>query len=461
MGAVVISMIIILLLYTVFDKVQSVFVVSQNRARVMEEGRIAIDMMVKDFQALSPAKINDLSGTVPNIDWLGNLNLEYEGVSLKKNVVLGMITWEEAMIIYREKLLSEVNPVAYLSPVRPFYIEAIDNDTGMLQVEGLVGPAIGDKISFPDSPNKYGTGFATKAFQRKFTYYRVPGNNISPYNPFLNFNGVAGMHGPPADAKRAEVIMTAIPPLRSHYYEAMSQELFWHHCRFFTNDEGWRFVDYKFGGRENYKRMNPASPVGALWVYRSRVVPLSGLLAEREDHEALKNSDATRVGQRVQVTHGPFAGQGGVVGGIKPNGVIVVTMDGGSVANLGQKFVIAILSEPVGYSRVMDGVISFRVRAVSPADPGRALSSPVGRSTLASPLPGSFYTGHLAPSHVEIELVVVDGKLVLEMEEEIEQRMEGEPDPAKKYHAKLKHLSENLDRVYFYKQLIRIKGEGQ
>ena len=50
---------------------------------------------------------------------------------------------------------------------------------------------------------------------------------------------------------------------------------------------------------------------------------------------------------------------------------------------------------------------------------------------------------------------------MLEMEEEIEQRMESEPVPAKKYHAKLKHLSENLDRVYFYKQLIRIKGEGQ
>ena len=57
--------------------------------------------------------------------------------------------------------------------------------------------------------------------------------------------------------------------------------------------------------------------------------------------------------------------------------------------------------------------------------------------------------------------MVVDGKLVLEMEEEIEQRMESEPFPAKKYHAKMKHLSENLDRVYFYKQLIRIKGEGQ
>ena len=36
MGAVVISMVIILLLYQIFDKVQSVFVESQNRARAME-----------------------------------------------------------------------------------------------------------------------------------------------------------------------------------------------------------------------------------------------------------------------------------------------------------------------------------------------------------------------------------------------------------------------------------------
>ena len=55
MGAVVISMIVILLLYKIFDTVQSVFVVGQNRSRVMEQGRIAMDMMVKDFKALSPA----------------------------------------------------------------------------------------------------------------------------------------------------------------------------------------------------------------------------------------------------------------------------------------------------------------------------------------------------------------------------------------------------------------------
>ena len=371
MGAVVLSMIIILLLYKIFDKVQSVFVVGQNRARAMEEGRIAMDMLVKDFQALSPAKINDLKGEVPNIDWVG-----------------GAVA---------------VNRAGYLSPVRPLYIEAIDNDSGTLQVQGPLGPSIFDTIYFPDSPNKYGVGKVINATQKQFTY--MVGDGINAYNPFLNFKGVTGTQEPPAEAKRAEVHMKAIKFSRWLYYQSMSQDLFRHHCRFFTNDEGWRFVDYKFGGRENYKRMNPASPVGALWVYRSRVVPRSGLLYERVDHEALK-------------IHDP----------------------------VGRKLV-----EPVGYSRVMDGVVHFRVRAVSPADPGRALASPVD----------SFYTSDLAPSHVEVELAVVDGNLVLEMEEEIEQRMESEPVPAKKYHAKMKHLSENLDRVYFYKQLIRIKGEGQ
>ncbi len=371
MGAVVISMIVILLLYKIFDKVQTVFVVSQNRARAMEQGRIAMDMIVNDIEALSPARINDLIGEVPNIDWVGGTN--------------------------------EVNSVGYLSPVRPFYIESIDNDSGVLQVGGAAGPAISDTIYFPDSLNKYGVGKVINAAQGQFTYM-VSGND-SPYNPFLNFKGLVGAHEPPVDAKRAEVHMTAIPYSRWLYYHAMSQDLFRHHCRFFTNDEGWRFVDYKFGGKENYKRMDPASPVGALWVYRSRVVPLSGLLAEREDHEALKRHDSP---------------------GVK-------------------------LDEPIGYARVMNGVIHFRLRAISPADPGRALASPVD----------SFFTGNLAPTFVEVELAVVDEKLMLELEQEVEQRMEGETNPAKKYHAKLKHLSENLDRVYFYKQLIRILGEGQ
>ena len=53
MGAVVISMIVILMLYEIFNKVQSVFVKSRNRAISMELGRLAMDMLVEDFQTLS------------------------------------------------------------------------------------------------------------------------------------------------------------------------------------------------------------------------------------------------------------------------------------------------------------------------------------------------------------------------------------------------------------------------
>jgi hypothetical protein len=259
MGAVVISMAIILMLYKVFDKVQSVFVVSQNRARAMEQGRIGMDMLVRDFQALSAAALNTPDGPVENIVW-----------------------------------------------------------------EGAVAKV----------------------------------HSVSPFS---------GM-------------------------KAKSQDLFGHHCWFFTNDEDWRYVDYKFGSRENYKRTNPASPVGALWVYRSRVVPRAGLIAEREDHQILQAVD-------------PETGE---------------------------------LDEPAGYARMIDGVVSFRVRAASPA---------------------ILYTGPLVPSHVEVELAVVDEKLVAEMEQGIGQRMEGETDQAI-YNEKVKFLNENLDRVYFYKQLIRIQRRG-
>ena len=269
MGAVVISMTIILMLYKVFDKVQSVFVVSLNRARAMEQGRIGMDMLVRDFTALSAAGLNTLDGPVENIAWMGAV-LKVGSVSL-------------------------------------------ESDTAV-----------------------------------------------------------------------------------------QSQDLFGHHFWFFTNDEDWRYVDYKFGSRENYKRPNPASPVGALWVYRSRVVSRAGLIAELEDHQTLQAVDSD-------------------------------TEE---------------LDEPAGYARVIDGVVSFRVRAASPWFPFRLEAG--------SAIP---YTGPLVPSHVEVELAVVDEKLVAEMEQGIGQRMEGEA-PEAIYAEKVNFLNENLDRVYFYKQLIRIQRRG-
>ena len=364
MGAVVISLIVILMLYRIFDRVQSVFTVSQNRARTMEAGRVAMDMMVKDFQALAPAALTDLTGEIPNIEW------------------------------------AQLSKQDYLSPVRRYYVSAINFDTGVMEVENAMAPAIDDVVYFPDAGGVFGSGKVINSAENSFAYLQFTDGQ----NPLVRFQNRSGRDEPPLGAVRVEVHMGAIEHARWELYSKLSQELYRQHCRFFTNDEGWRMVDYKFGGRDNYKTMDPASPIGALWVYRSRVVDRSGLKDERQDHFAL-------------IAHDP------------PN----------------RK-----LDDPVGYSRVIDGVLHFRVRAVSPRDPGRTLASPAM----------SFYTGGLVPTHVMVELAVADENLVLQMEETIEQQMEDAPSPQMKYWAKMKFLSKNLDRIYFFKQLILIKGES-
>lgn len=365
MGAVVISLIVILMLYRIFDRVQSVFTVSQNRARTMEGGRVAMDMMVKDFQALAPAALNDVTGEIPNIEW------------------------------------AQLAKQDFLSPVRRYYVSAINYDTGVMEVENAMAPAIDDVVYFPDAAGNLGPGKVINSAENQFAYLQF----ADAKNPLVRFQNRVGRDEPPLGASRVEVHMGAISHARWELYQKMSQDIYRHHCRFFLNDEGWRLVDYKFGGRDNYKSMDPASPIGALWVYRSRVVDRSGLKDERLDHASLTAHDPP-----------------------------------------GRK-----LENPVGYSRVMDGVLHFRVRAVSPLDPGRTLSSPAS----------SFYTGRLMPSHVMIELAVADESLVLNMEETIEQQLEDVTEPAVKYWAKMKFLSKNLDRIYFFKQLIQIKGEGK
>ena len=95
-------------------------------------------------------------------------------------------------------------------------------------------------------------------------------------------------------------------------------------------------------------------------------------------------------------------------------------------------------------------------------------SSIFGCARLARWIPGggftspasSFYTGGHAPSLVEVEIALVDEKLVAEMEAGIEQRMEGEA-ASLKLNKKLNYIKDNLDRVYFFKQLINIQGRGQ
>ena len=307
MGAVIISVILIMLLFQIFNKVQSVLVVSQNRARVMEQGRNALDILAQDFRSLGAASVWDpvTHGEMKNIKWVKKVSLP---------TLLSSIVYESQPLI---------------SPME-------DTD--------------------PDWPS-----------------YRDRGHAL---------------------------------------------EVHWHQCKFFTNDEGWRFVDYKFGGRNHYTTMNPASPVGALWVYRSRGVRRSGLEREQVDHDTLK-------------LHDPL-----------PPNYEDPSYDPGSDSREQDGL--------VGYSRVVDGVIHFRVRAVSPLDPGGAFASPAS----------SFYTGGHAPSLVEVEIAVVDENLVAEMEAGIEQRMEGQAAPVK-FQEKLNYIKKNLDRVYFFKQLINIQGKGQ
>ena len=147
-------------------------------------------------------------------------------------------------------LIGVVDPVGYLSPVRPYHIEAIE-ENGVFLVGNPIGPIINDIIKFPNSAVRW---TVDDAKERRFTIANV---DTAPPNP-----------------KRVDVDMELMQNnhLREEQYQVMSQDLYRHHCRLFTNDNGWRFVDYTFGGRENYMRITPASPVGALWVYRSRAI---------------------------------------------------------------------------------------------------------------------------------------------------------------------------------------------
>lgn len=81
---------------------------------------------------------------------------------------------------------------------------------------------------------------------------------------------------------------------------------------------------------------------------------------------------------------------------------------------------------------MIDGVIHFGVRKVAPAIEGAQ------------------------ETHLEIELAVLDQKLMKEVEYGLEQALEGEPDSFKRYQRRMELILENLDRVYFFRQLVRL-----
>jgi hypothetical protein len=333
MGAVTIAMVLIFLMYSIFDKVQTVFVAGQNRARAMEEGRTAMDLIVDDVRALS----GGIDGELENLSWLGE--------QLDPQVIRKYPTMAPGFLIH--------NPMGSIS--------ASTNDF-----------------------------FATDGSDEKGP--RVPAGAGLP--------------------------------------------LYHHNCRFFVHDDSWQLVHYRFGPRHSYSmnlslsqgltnsnsinlslsqgltselRDIPNSPVGSLWVYRSPRKLKGRIKTELGKHQDLIDLDSN-----------------------SPKG----------------------LDEPLGYSKLIDGVIHFRLQAADSTDviyPSRRFRAFVSGAK-TNP-----FQGFRLPTHVVVELAVLDKKLLKEVEAGLEQQLEG-MGAEQQLVRRLEYISENLDRVYFFKQLIRIRN---
>ena len=161
---------------------------------------------------------------------------------------------------------------------------------------------------------------------------------------------------------------------------------------FTSEDDGYRLVEYMYGGRNTYEMagLPTDSPVGAIWLWRSPVVVSKSQLSEKKAIHRSQIQDFDRA-----------------------------NMGGGYPENL------------VAYGKMIDGVIHFGVRKVAPAVEG-------ARET-----------------HLEIEIAVLDQKLMKEVEYGLGQALEGETDSFK-YQRRMELILENLDRVYFFRQLVRL-----
>ena len=108
----------------------------------------------------------------------------------------------------------------------------------------------------------------------------------------------------------------------------------------------------------------------------------------------------------------------------------------------------------MGFSKLIDGVIHFRLQAADPTDviyPSRRFRAFVSGGK-TNP-----FQGFRLPTHVVVELAVLDKKLLKEVESGLEQQLEGVPMEQQRAR-RLAYIAENLDRVYFFKQLIRIRN---
>lgn len=411
MGAVTISLVLIIMLYSIFDKVQKVFVTGQNRAIAMDEARSAMDILVDDFQLLN--RVGDVVGTEKNLKWMPAVTV-----------------WD---------------PTYPLAPAPPENINnALINTPFRITKE-----TAGARVSI----------FSTLSVgQDGFVDYNNPPNTGQP-----------------------------IPP-------GSQLELYHHNCRFFTFDGSWRLVHYKFGPRERYfmPLSNPLgvgwvdlldSPVGALWVYRSPQALKGGLdgglFQQAYDHLSFQRMEipprwdsgsgyheGVMVLDRVDKNFYRALNTVAAGGGWGPP-----RKDGGNWTKLNSGG----LDSPMGFSRLIDGVVHFRVRAADPNSPDRDLREYVENNNP--------FTGYRLPTHVVVEMAVLDRKLLKEVESGMEQELEGvglsQAEEAfitgsypvgnqnyqreirlaaERCRLRLEKINDNLDQVYFFKQLIRVRN---
>ena len=432
MGAVTIALVLIIMLYSIFSKVQSIFVTGQNRAIAMDEARTAMDMLVDDFQILN--LIGDVKGDEPNLRWMPAV---------------------------------EINATSYPKPP-----------------------------PYPKSAN-----WSLKTNATKVTYY-----NTSYSARFITKARIGLSDGNFTAYFGSKPSVPTPSGSKLHLYH--------HNCRFFTFDGAWKMVHYQFGPRERYfmphtdikSSMGPLilkdpeklggmvdlvdSPVGALWVYRS---PSSskggfdgGLGQQLVDHDNLQKmeiplrwdlgitySEGDKILDWVDKSYYQYTNKTPAIT-VAPwfatNGMYWAKMNTGG------------LDPPMGFARLVDGVIHFRVRAADPSNPERDLSEYTDENNP--------FTGYHLPTHVIVEMAVLDRKLLKEVESGMEQQLEDiqltkkEKDfisstydvdeqfyqtqirlAAERYRLRLEEINkeENLDRVYFFKQLIRVRsreGDG-
>jgi hypothetical protein len=336
MGAVTIAIGLILMLYTIFDKVTKVFVEGQSSAVAMEEGRAAMDMIVEDIQMMGVVVDEDF----PHLNWV------------------------------------------------PFNGALTPGDSA-------------DRYSSYIHPSSWPTNSVYPTFESCGEYLIV--NPVTQMPPKADFFATGGSLG-------------TLPT-------GSTNKLYHHNIRFYSHTDNWRLIQYKLGAIDKYRTVleknlsgQPVhlkdTPVGALWVYRSAGRLKGEVKKERGEHEKLVAQDT--------------AGAGG---------------GGGNLA----------------FAKLIEGVIHFRVRAINPLSkefPGRELEE-------FRPFyyPSNPFKAGVLPTHVEVELAVLDRNLLKKVQVGMEQELEGLTDDQKRT-ARLEEIRDNLDRVYFFKQLVKIRKGG-